>query len=133
MNASRRLAVLEAALILLPLTVLAALATLWSGRYLAVAIVNLRFDLLTLLSASCAAGLLGVIAGWWLLISFIRHGQAALRAQAPLAWMGAALGAIAAITGAALAFSGQGLIFATGLPALIPLAHLWYERGRAKG
>jgi hypothetical protein len=47
--------------------------------------------------------------------------------------MTAALGAIAAITGAALAFSGQGWIFATGLPALIPLAHLWYERGRAMG
>jgi hypothetical protein len=133
MNASRRLAVLEAAVILLPLTVLAALATLWSGRYLAVAIVNLQFDLLTLLSAACAAGLLGVIAGWWLLISFIRHGQAALRSQAPLAWMGAALGAVAAITGAALAFSGQGLILATGLPALMPLAHLWFERGRAMG
>lgn len=133
MNTSRRLAVLEAAVILLPLTVVAALGTLWSGRYLAVAMVDLRFDLLTLVSALGVAGLLGVIAGWWLLIGFIRHGQAALRAQSPLAWMGAALGAITAITGAALAFSGQGLIFASGLPALIPLAHLWYERGRAKG
>jgi len=31
MNASRRIAILEAVLILLPLTILAALGTLWSG------------------------------------------------------------------------------------------------------
>ncbi|CRI66272.1 hypothetical protein THIOKS12710017 [Thiocapsa sp. KS1] len=42
-------------------------------------------------------------------------------------------GAVAAINGAALAFSGQGLILASGLPAFIPLAHPWHERGRAKG
>jgi hypothetical protein len=131
MNASRRIAILEAVLILLPLTILAALGTLWSGPYLAVAIADLRFDLLTLVSALGPAGLLGLIAGWWLLIRFIRQGQAGLRAPSRLPWIGAALGAITAIAGAALALSGQGLIFAAGLPALIPLAHLWRERGRA--
>ncbi len=128
---SRRLAVLEAVLILLPLTVLAVLGGLWSGRYLAWALVNLRYDLLTLVSAVPVAGLLGTIAGWRLLIGFIGKGPASLRGQSRLPWIGATLGAIAAIAGAGLALSGQGWIFTLGLPALIPLAHLWYEQGRA--
>jgi len=133
MITSRRIAILEAVLILLPLTILAALGTLWSGRYLAVAIAELRFDLLTLVSALGPAGLLGLIAAWWLLIRFIRQGQVGLRATARLPWIGAALGAITALAGAAVALSGQGPIFAAGLPALIPLAHLWHERGRTNG
>jgi hypothetical protein len=133
MNASRRLAIFEAVLILVPLTILATLGTLWSGRYLVVAIAELRLDLLTLVSALGPAGLLGLIAAWWLLIRFIRQGPAGLRVPARLPWIGTAVGAITALAGAALALSGQGWIFAAGLPALIPLAHLWHERGRANG
>lgn len=126
---SRRLAILEAVLILFPLTVLAVLGGLWSGWYLVWALVNLQYGLLTLLSAVPVAGLLGTIAGWRLLIGFIGRGPASLRGQSRLVWTGATLGAIAAIVGAGLALSGQGWIFAIGLPALIQLAHLWHERG----
>jgi hypothetical protein len=132
-KSSRAFAIAEAVLVVLPLTIVAVLATLWSWRYLLEAIRNQWHDSLTLVSLICVGGLIGVIAGWFLLLSFIRKGRVGLRAQPWVIWFGAGIGASAAIAGAGLALSGQGMVFAVGLPALIPLAHMWRERSRANG
>ena len=131
MKRSRLAAILEASLIMVPVTIVATLGVIWSGRYFLDALFDLRIDLLLFVSATCFAGLVGVIAGWWLLGRYIAFGPKGLLSRARLAWVGAALGAITALAGAGLALSGQGFIFTIGLPALVPLAHLWVVRRRA--
>jgi len=128
---SRLAAILEASLIMVPVTIVATLGVIWSGRYFLDALFNLRIDLLLFVSATCFAGLVGVIAGWWLLGRYIAFGPKGLLSRARLAWVGAALGAITALAGAGLALFGQGVIFTIGLPALIPVAHMWVVRRQA--
>jgi hypothetical protein len=130
-NGSRLLAIAEASLIMAPVSVLVALGASWAWRYFIDALWHLRLDLLLLVSAVCIAGLVGVVAGWCLLGRYILLGPTGLLTKARLAWLGAALGALTALTGAGLALLGQGVIFMIGLPALIPLAHLWRVRRQA--
>jgi hypothetical protein len=56
------------------------LAALWSWRNLLEAIQNQWHDSLTLVSLIGVGGLIGVIAGWFLLLSFIRTSRVGLRA-----------------------------------------------------
>jgi hypothetical protein len=130
---SRRAAILEACLIMVPVTIVAALGVIWSGRYFLDALIDWRIDLLFFVSATCIAGMVGVIAGWWLLGRYIALGPSGLVSRARWAWAGAALGALSALAGAGLALSGQGMIFTLGLPMLVPLAHLWVVRRQAIG
>ena len=131
MKCSRLAAILEACLIMVPVSIVATLGVIWSGRYFLDALVELRIDLLFFVSATCITGLVGVIAGWWLLGRYIVIGPKGLQFGARLAWVGAALGAVAALAGVGLALTGQGVIFTVGLPALVPLAHMWVVRRQA--
>ena len=131
MKGSRLAAILEASLIMVPVTIGAALGVIWSGKYFLDALVHLRIDLRLFVSATCFAGLVGVIAGWWLLLRGIAFAPKGLLSRARLAWFGAALGAISALAGTVLAWSGQGEIFTLGLPVLVPLVDLWVVRRQA--
>ena len=133
MSASRRTLLLaEAVLLLAPVTLLATLGFAWSARYLALSIRDGQWqDPTSWMTVVIAAGLVGTASGWWLLIRFLRGGPASVARGAGLAWTGAALGLAAAIAGAWLAATGNGWIFAVGLPAVLPMLHLWRLRSDA--
>jgi hypothetical protein len=128
-HGTRRLLLAESILLLAPATVLVALGFAWSARFLAASLRDGNWqDPTTWISAAIAAGLVGALSGWWLLIRYLRGGPAALERGAGLAWVGAATGLVAALGGAWMSLTGNGWIFAIGLLAVLPLAHLWKLR-----
>ena len=129
----RQLLMLEAMMLLVPATALAGLGFLWSVRLLAGALRGDGnwHDPVTWMAVAIAAGLLGCLAGWWLLVRYLRAGSSALRRGADLAWLGAGIGFLAALAGAWLAWRGEGAIFAIGLAAVVPLAHLCWLKHSA--
>lgn len=129
----RKLLLLEAILLLAPATALAGLGFLWSARLLGGALRGEGnwHDPVTWMGIAIAAGLLGCLAGWWLLVRYLRAGTCALRQGASLAWLGAGIGLLAALAGVWMAWRGQGAIFAIGLAAVVPLAHLWWLKQSA--
>lgn len=120
-------------MLLAPATVLAGLGFVWSARLLAAALRGDGnwHDPVTWMAVAIAAGLLGCLAGWWLLVRYLFAGTGALRRGAGLAWLGAGIGLLAALAGAWLAWRGQGAIFAIGLVAVVPLAHMWWLKQSA--
>jgi hypothetical protein len=121
--------VAEAALVLAPVTLVAAMGFAWSARRLVVAVAQGDWeDPTTWLALMIAAGLVGTAAGWWLTIRYLRRDSGALAQGACIAWTGAWVGLAAALGGAWFALRGNGWIFALGLPALLPFAHLWRLR-----
>lgn len=133
MNSHRRMLVAEAALLLAPATLLVALGFVWSARFLAASVRDGNWqDPTTWMSVAIAAGLVGALSGWWLLVRYLGTGVSALVRGAGLAWLGAALGLAAAAGGAWLAVLGNGWIFAIGLVAVLPLAHLWWLKSTVK-
>ena len=135
MSVHRRLLLAEAVLLLAPETVLAGLGFAWSARLLAEAVRGRGNwqDPVTWMALAIAAGLVGCLAGWWLLVRYLRAGDSALRQRTGIAWTGASIGAAAALGGTWLALLGNGWIFAIGLLALLPLAHLFLLRQAAPG
>ena len=132
-TATRKLLLAEAVLLLAPATVLVALGFAWSARFLAASVRDGNWeDPTTWMSVAIAAGLVGTLSGWWLLIRYLRGGPAALERGAGLAWVGAAIGLVAALGGAWMSLTGNGWMFAIGLVALLPLAHLWKLRNSEK-
>jgi len=130
---TRKLLLAEAVLLLAPATVLVALGFAWSARFLAASVRDGNWDdPTTWMSVAIAAGLVGTLSGWWLLGRYLRGGPAALKQGAGLAWVGAATGLVAALYGAWMFLLGNGWIFAIGLVALLPLAHLWQLRDSEK-
>ena len=128
-HGTRRLLLAESILLLAPATVLVALGFAWSARFLVASVRDGNWqDPTTWMSAAIAAGLVGTLSGWWLLIRYLRGGPAALERGAGLAWVGAAIGLVAALGGAWMSLTGNGWIFAIGLLAVLPLAHLWNLR-----
>lgn len=129
----RLLLLLQAILLLAPATVLAGLGVLWSARLLGGALRGHGnwHDPVTWMAVAIAAGLLGCLAGWWLLVRYLRAGTGALRRGAGVAWLGAVIGLLAALAGAWLAWRGEGTIFVVGLAAVVPLAHLWWLKQSA--
>ena len=128
-HGTRRLLLAESMLLLAPATVLVALGFAWSARFLAASVRDGNWqDPITWMSAAIAAGLVGTLSGWLLLIRYLRGGPAALERGAGLAWVGAATGLVAALGGAWMSLTGNGWIFASGLLAVLPLAHLWKLR-----
>jgi hypothetical protein len=128
-NATRKLLLAEAALLLAPATVLAALGFAWSARFLTTALVRGNWqDPTTWMAVAIAAGLLGTLAGWWLIVRYLRGGRVALVNGAGPAWIGAVIGMSAALYGAWMALQGNGWVFASGLLALVPFFHLWRLR-----
>ena len=126
---TRKLLLAEAILLLAPATVLVALGFAWSARFLAASVRDGNWqDPTTWMSAAIAAGLVGILSGWWLLVRYLRGGPDALEHGAGMAWVGAATGLVAALAGAWMSLMGNGWIFASGLIALLPLAHLWQLR-----
>ena len=133
MSGHRQVLLAEAILLLAPATVLVALGFAWSARFLAASVRDGHWqDPTTWMSVAIAAGLVGTLSGWWLLVRYLRGGSPALRQRAGLAWLGAALGLAAAAGGAWLAVLGNGWIFAIGLVAVLPLAHLWWLKRAAR-
>lgn len=123
--ASRKWLLAEGVLLLAPVTVLAALGTAWSARFLVTSLAAGNWqDPLTWMAVVIAAGLLGCLGGWWLLVRYLRTGQ--LRPGGNLAWIGAGIGLSAALAGAWLAVRGSGAIFAIGVVAIVPLIHLFW-------
>jgi hypothetical protein len=132
-TATRKLLLAEAVLLLAPATVLVALGFAWSARFLAASVRDGNWqDPTTWMSMAIAAGLVGILSGWWLLVRYLRSGPAALKRGAGMAWAGAAIGLVAALGGAWMFLLGNGWIFAMGLVALLPLAHLWRLRDSEK-
>lgn len=120
---------LEALVLLAPATVLVALGFAWSVRFLAASLRDGNWqDPTVWMTVAIAAGLVGTLSGWWLLVRYLRGGPAALVRKAGLAWLAAMLGLAAAASGAWLALQGHGWIFGVGMLAVIPLVHLWWLR-----
>jgi hypothetical protein len=68
-HGTRRLLLAESILLLAPPTVLVALGFAWSARFLVASVRDGNWqDPTTWMSAAIAAGLVGTLAGWWLLI-----------------------------------------------------------------
>ncbi len=127
----RRWLLAEALLLLAPATVLTAMGFVWSARLLGAAVRDGRWgDPATWMAVGIAAGLVGTLSGWWLLVRYWRGGPGRLARGAAIAWVGAGIGFLAALGGAWLTAQGNGWIFAIGLPSILPLAHLWHL-GRA--
>ena len=133
-NTSRKFVLAEAMLLLAPATVLAALGVAWSGRFLVQAMHKGDwYDPTTWMALAIAAGLIGSLSGWWLLVRYLRGSAIALGRGAGPAWAGAAVGLAGALGGVWLTALGNGWIFAIGLAAVVPLLHLWWLRGSVSG
>lgn len=134
MGVSRTLAVAEAALVLLPLTLFALWGVPLAAFAAAVSVLDGGADpALPLFALGSALGLVGLCGAWVLMIAFIRGGPQALVGAPTWAWWLALAGAVVAIAGGVeLALHG-GPMLALGLFALVPLVHLVFERRRSAG
>lgn len=128
---SRVLLALEAVIICLPLTVLFVVFIVPSTVYFATE----SGDPLSLSSAIAIAVILATWAcAWWLIGLFLARGTTALRSTALFWWIlpfgTAALGFLAVlhVLLATVLEPSAFNIFAWGLPCIVPLAHLSWER-----
>ena len=128
---SRGLLALEAAVICLPLTALFVVLVLPSSLYFA----THQTDAMSILSAGTSVVILATwICAWWLIGGFLLRGTAAFRTTALYWWvLPFGTGALSCLATLYVVFSPvlrpRALnIFAFGLPCIVPLAHLSWER-----
>ncbi|WP_460764578.1 hypothetical protein [Lysobacter fragariae] len=134
MRASRYFAAGELVVIVLPLTLMA----LW-GAVLTIpmSLAALADDWKTypffLLAIFCAIGLISLLSGTLLLASFVRHGRPGLDMIHRNVWVLCGLGGAIALAGGIASLLGEGIGLSIGLPAILPLGHMCFERRRTDG
>lgn len=127
----KRLIAVLSVVLMLPATLLTALGMIWSVRYLEAALTGGGDARTSWMVAVIWAGGLGLVAGWSLLIRFLHGSRFGFAGHSRALWGLSLVGILAAAAGALMALSGEGWVFAVGVPVLLPWIRLYREARRA--